>query len=127
LVIERIRAMSFICCATLGHRSATSTPGTAVGIALVGPPVAVPGLGSKVSNWLGPPFMNSRMQAMPRCRNSSACSVTASFQPSAAAPAATPRRNVRRLTTPLRLVWRCMSVWSDIGLPFTAWSGIRSS
>ena len=47
-------------------------PGTAVSIALVSPPLAWPGLGLKVSNWLGPPRIQSRMQAMPRLRSSSA-------------------------------------------------------
>src|SRR6476660_4665080 len=32
-------------------------PGTEVGIARNGPPVAVPGFGSQLSNWLKPPAM----------------------------------------------------------------------
>ena len=36
-------------------------PGTEVGIARNGPPVAAPGLGSQVSSWLAPPASQSRM------------------------------------------------------------------
>ena len=51
---------------------AMEMPGTDVSMALVSPPCAVPGLGSKVSSWLGPPAIQSRMQAICRFRSSSA-------------------------------------------------------
>ena len=54
-------AMSFICLASLGRCSLIRMPGTAVSIALNGPPLAWPGLRSKVSIWLGPPVIQSRM------------------------------------------------------------------
>ena len=41
-------------------------PETAVEIAFVSPPFSWPGFGLNVSNWLGPPPIQSRMQAMPR-------------------------------------------------------------
>src|SRR5436190_23880557 len=47
-----------------GMCSQISTPLARVLIALNGPPNFVPGLGSKVSRWLGPPFIQSRMQAL---------------------------------------------------------------
>src|SRR5579884_1574852 len=40
-----------------------ATSGTRVGIDLNVPPVALPGFGSNVSIWLGPPFIQRRMQA----------------------------------------------------------------
>src|SRR5262245_21395758 len=46
-------------------------PLTAVSMAVVGPPLVVPGFGSNVSNWLGPPGMKSSTHAVPRRRNSS--------------------------------------------------------
>ena len=54
-------AMSFICLASLGRCSLIKMPGTAVSMALNSPPLAWPGLGSKVSIWLGPPVIQSRM------------------------------------------------------------------
>ena len=39
-------------------------------MALVSPPLGWPGLGLKVSNWLGPPDIQSRMQALPWRRSS---------------------------------------------------------
>ena len=59
--------------AVCSQPSAIWMPGTAVSIALVSPPLSVPGLGSKVSSWLGPPAIQSRMQAICRFRSSSAC------------------------------------------------------
>src|SRR5581483_6827163 len=97
--MERTRAISFICFATFGHRSAIWTPGAAVSMALASPPVGVPGLGSNVSNWLGPPCMNSRMQARPRLRNSPASAFSACAKPR---PAAAEARKPRRLTSPSR-------------------------
>ena len=50
--------------AVSGKYSEISIPDTAVGMALVSPPLAWPGLGENVSNWLGPPFIHSRMQRL---------------------------------------------------------------
>src|SRR6185312_8071039 len=49
--------------ASFGKCSAMRMPGVLVSMPLMGPPLSVPGLGSKVSIWLGPPFIQSRMQA----------------------------------------------------------------
>ena len=103
LVIDRIRATSFITRATRGKWWATWIPGTAVSMALVSPPVSVPGLGSQVSSWLGPPPIQSRMQAICRFRSSSAWTAIRSVKLRPASPAAPrpiPRRNDRRPTTP---------------------------
>ena len=59
--------------AVCSQPSAIEMPGTDVSMALVAPPCSVPGLGSKVSSWLGPPAIQSRMQAICRFRSSSAC------------------------------------------------------
>src|SRR3954452_2743156 len=50
--------MSF---AIFGSSSQMWTPGTTVGIALYGPPVGRPGLGSQVSSWLAPPASQRRI------------------------------------------------------------------
>ena len=47
-------------------------PGTAVSIALNGPPLAWPGFGSNVSIWLGPPVIQSRMHAFLRVGSAAA-------------------------------------------------------
>ena len=101
-VIERMTATSCMTWDIRGRPSASWIPGTAESIALVSPPLACPGLGEKVSNWLGPPRMYSRMHAMPRERSSSALALTNSFHPSV--PAATlasemPCRKSRRRIT----------------------------
>jgi hypothetical protein len=72
LVIERMTANSFMTAAVRVQCSAIWTPETFVEIALVGPCVSAPGLGSKVSNWLGPPAIHSRMQARSCFFNSAA-------------------------------------------------------
>src|SRR5262245_49580999 len=54
------------CSATSGSCSENFAPLMRVSIALNSPPVFVPGLGSKVSMWLGPPFIQRRMQDLPR-------------------------------------------------------------
>jgi hypothetical protein len=59
--MERMSATSFICSASRGKFCESCTPGAAVSIALVGPPVFVPGFGSNVSSWLGPPLSQSTM------------------------------------------------------------------
>ena len=74
LVIDRTRAMSFMTLAVWSQPSAIEMPGTAVAMALVSPPWSVPGLGSNVSSWLGPPAIQSRMHAICRLRRSSAWS-----------------------------------------------------
>src|SRR5215213_1998343 len=61
--MPRSRAQWFITLATFGSVSHTWMPGTAVGIALNWL-VLLSGLGSKVSRWLAPPVMNSRMQSL---------------------------------------------------------------
>src|SRR3954453_1152407 len=61
--MPRSRAQSVIPFATFGSVSHTWTPGTAVGIGL-NALVPFSGLGSKVSMWLAPPVMNSRMQCL---------------------------------------------------------------
>src|SRR5262245_11487296 len=71
-VIERMTAKSRITPAVLVQCSAMAIPGADVPIALVGPWFSAPGLGSKVSNWLGPPAIQSKMQALCDSRNSSA-------------------------------------------------------
>ena len=60
--IERTTASLSAIEAHLGRSSEKWLPGILVGMLLKGPPVVVPGLGSQVSNWLGPPQSQSRMQ-----------------------------------------------------------------
>ena len=72
LVIDRTSAMSFMTLAVWSQPSAIEMPGTAVAMALVSPPCSVPGLGSNVSSWLGPPAIQSRMHAICRFRMSAA-------------------------------------------------------
>src|SRR5258708_40253524 len=53
------------CCAwsaRFGRCSLISMPATRVLIDLNCPPVEVPGFGSNVSKWLGPPFIHNKMQ-----------------------------------------------------------------
>src|SRR5712692_2830224 len=64
-------------------------PATEVWISLNGPPLAWPGFKSKVSVWLGPPFIQSRMQE----RRRSGCLAV-----SAARLSSQPERE--KLTTP---------------------------
>src|SRR5258707_11281703 len=49
--------------ASFGRCCESLTPGILVSMAVKEPPVGVPGLGSKVSMWLGPPSRKRRMQA----------------------------------------------------------------
>ena len=109
--------MSFMTLAVCSQPSAIGMPGTAVSIALVSPPFLWPGLGSNVSNWLGPPAIQSRMQAICRCRSSSAWTAIRSVKLTAASPAAprpTPRRNPRRLSTPWPFIATLTIVFSVI-------------
>src|SRR5262245_53391881 len=91
-------------------------PGTEVLIDFVSPPLAWPGLGSKVSNWLGPPAIQRRMQAFPALRRAGALVVTTSCQLRAPTEAAAGMnfRKSRRWRRPRRMEtedWR----WRDIG------------
>src|SRR4051794_12444530 len=63
-------------------------PGAAVSIDLNGPPWAWPVLGSKVSVWLGPPVIQSRMHDFRRFGSSAAEAARVSIQPEAEAPMA---------------------------------------
>jgi hypothetical protein len=65
---------------------------------LVGPAVAWPGLGSKVSIWLGPPDIQSRMHDFRRRGSVAAPAATFSSQPEAEPPRtpADARRNICR-------------------------------
>lgn len=45
--------------------SSKRTPGRVVCVFRCGPPVGRPVFGSHVSNWLGPPDMNTRMTCFP--------------------------------------------------------------
>ena len=60
--IERMMANLSGMEAHFGMSSEKWVPGTFVGMLLKGPPVDVPGLGSQVSNWEGPPQSQRRMQ-----------------------------------------------------------------
>ncbi len=57
-VMERMMAMCCAFRASFGKCSLMRMPGTEVWISRKGPPFACPGFRSKVSIWLGPPFMN---------------------------------------------------------------------
>ena len=60
--MERTTASLSAMEAHFGRSSEKWVPGTFVGMLLKGPPVVVPGLGSQVSNWLGPPQSQRRIQ-----------------------------------------------------------------
>src|SRR5262249_52295987 len=47
--------------ANRGRYSQNRTPGMPVGMVPNGPPVGMPGLGSKVSIWLGPPLISTKI------------------------------------------------------------------
>src|SRR5579872_4408950 len=70
-------------------------PAAAVETALVEPPLGVPGLGSQVSIWLGPPPSHTRMQARCFFLRSSARASTPPIS-RAAASAVAPRCRKRR-------------------------------
>ena len=70
----------------------------------IGPPLACPGLGSKVSSWLGPPLIQSRMHDRRGAGLPTASAAMASIQPEleyAARPAANSRRHSRRSSVDL--------------------------
>src|SRR5436305_13665344 len=96
--MPRRRAQSFMTPAIFGRFSLISMPGTAVGIGWNALEL-LPGLGSKVSMWLGPPVMNRRMQLLCLTPESAARAATAPSQLVAGAvrtPAAVRRRTSRR-------------------------------
>jgi hypothetical protein len=63
-------------------------PGTLVAMGLKGPPFSWPGLRSKVSSWLGPPLIQSRMHERLRCGFWAASSANAFSQPDIEGPTA---------------------------------------
>ena len=71
LVMDRITVRWSMTFAMWGRFSAISMPGTLVEMAFVSPPFSWLGLGLKVSNWLGPPAIQSTMQAIPSRRSCS--------------------------------------------------------
>ena len=100
VLIERRIATSFIWAASLGRCSEIRTPGAAVSIALNGPPCEWPGLGSKVSVWLGPPVIHKRMHDFRRFGSDAAEAASVPNQPEAdepRAPAEASLINCRRL------------------------------
>ncbi len=60
---------------------ADADAGDGVSISRKGPPLAWPGLRSKVSIWLGPPFIQSRMHDRRRCGWPAASAAMLSSQP----------------------------------------------
>src|SRR5215510_7683882 len=89
--------------ASRGRYSQTCKPVTRLWIGRNSPPVGRPGLRSKVSIWLAPPFIHSRMQRLPRFFASAAIvwELTSPPQLGSATPpvvASAPLRNARRLT-----------------------------
>ena len=55
-----------------GSSSQISIPGTLVEMDLYLPPVSVPGFGSNVSSWLGPPFIHKNRQRLAPLASSAA-------------------------------------------------------
>lgn len=100
-----------------GSVSSICTPATLVPMALVSPPVVAPGLGLKVSNWLGPPAIQSSTQRLPRFCRSPAARATRSVQLTpceAAVVAPTQRKKSRRDVTTRPLVET--SIWCCRGM-----------
>src|SRR5262249_26791263 len=71
-------------------------PGTPVAISLNGPPLSAPGLRSKRSMVLGPPFIHNRTQERRRCGWSAASAARRPSQPQVVTPAAAKRSQARR-------------------------------
>src|SRR5579875_1352379 len=93
-------ARGFAFVARGGRCSLNLMPGTVVAISLKGPPLAWPGFKSKVSIWLGPPFIHKRMQARLRSGLAAAAAARFSSQPDIEAPstpAADKRSHSRRV------------------------------
>src|SRR5262245_3052308 len=116
------------CSARSGRCSENFAPLMRVSMALNSPPVFVPGLGSNVSMWLGPPFIQRRMQALPRpfLPVIAACSAARSCQAGIAALRTAPRplaMNDRRPNAddgPQQLRVLVMSVASMVRQEFAA-------
>lgn len=81
--------------ASRGKYSQKWAPGTLVGTVPNGPPVGAPGLGSKVSNWLGAPLIRTKMTRLAGLRTregevggcaTAAPAAAAAPSPAAAAP-----------------------------------------
>src|SRR5262249_31979451 len=85
-----------------GRCSENFAPLMRVSITLNSPPVFVPGLGSNVSMWLGPPFIQRRMQDLPRdfLPVAIACAAARSCQEGMAALRAAPRPPARKERRP---------------------------
>jgi len=81
VVIERTGTTCCIILANFGRCSEIFTPGTAVSIGLIGPPFLCPGFKSNVSIWLGPPVIQSSMQARFRFGSLAVPSANALSQP----------------------------------------------
>src|SRR5262249_50531905 len=80
-------------------------PGTEVAIGRNSPASLVPGFMSKVSFWLGPPSIHSRMHDLCLTPDPAACAAIRSSQPEdevSAAPAAENFKNARRDSSALR-------------------------
>jgi len=75
------RALGNVTIIAKGDTELPGIPGAAVWISLKGPPLACPGLRSKVSIWLGPPFIHSRIQARLRSGLAAAALASCSSQP----------------------------------------------
>src|SRR5204863_9435492 len=86
LVMDRIIARWSASLAICEKCSLIWMPGTLVLIGLNGPPWACPGLRSKVSSWLGPPLIHSRMQERLRCGFLAASAASTFSQPDAEGP-----------------------------------------
>ena len=91
-----------ICRAVRGSNSQIWRPGTLVGIARKGPPVAVPGLGSQVSSWLEPPWRKICRTRLPEpcTERASAGRRTRPVAAAAAMPPNSARRERRCSTEP---------------------------
>ena len=83
MLIDRTGARWCICVANFGRCSEICMPGTDVSTGLNGPPLACPGFRSKVSIWLGPPDIHSKIQARRRSERMAASSANAFIQPDA--------------------------------------------
>src|SRR6185503_4050607 len=94
-VSDRMIDRSFISAAMRGRCSQTWIPRTAVSIALNGPFVSCPGLGSKVSMWLGPPSMKRTITDLAFARAASCARSPGAIEAAALAPRPM-RRNERR-------------------------------
>src|SRR5207237_10673387 len=81
-------ARSSVSRASPGRCSLIRRPGVAVAISRNGPPLAWPGFKSKVSIWLGPPFIHSRMHDRRRWALAAASAAKASSQPDIEEPSA---------------------------------------